>query len=75
MGRSQREVLDTKRIKLKAVLANCKQEGDSVAYYSRLRKLWDELRNYTQLPVSKITSIIVKEREEEEQVYQFFYGT
>ncbi|KAI5673199.1 hypothetical protein M9H77_13563 [Catharanthus roseus] len=56
---------------LKAALANCKQGGDSVhMYFSRLKKLWDELENYTQLPSSTDTELltfIIKERENEKK--------
>lgn len=48
-------------------------------YYSSLKKLWDELNNYTELPPSasnEIISILTKKREEEqeEQTYQFLMG-
>lgn len=62
------------KYELKEALANCKQEGDLVnIYYSRLWKIWDGLQNYLQLPVSSTTTIIIKEREEE-QVYRFLMG-
>jgi hypothetical protein len=36
---------------LKADLADCKQHGLSmVAYYGKLKSLWDELANYEQIP-------------------------
>lgn len=35
--------------------------------------MWDELQNYTQLPVTGISLIIIKETEEE-QVHQFLMG-
>lgn len=60
-----------KKYELKAALANCKQVGDSVnTYYNRLRKIWDELQHHMQLQTSKVTTLIIKKREEE-QVYQF----
>lgn len=45
--------------------------------YSSLKKLWDELENYTQLPISAINpeiSIILTVAREEEKVYQFLMG-
>lgn len=54
---------------------NYKQGRDSInVYYSRLRKLWDEIENYSQLPPSannsEILAIVTKDREED-RVYQF----
>lgn len=58
-----------RKYELKAALANCKQGGDLVnAYYNCLKKIWDELQHYIQLPTSKATA------KEEEQVYQFLIG-
>lgn len=67
---------------MKVTLENYKQWGDTVnAYYNRLQKIWDELQHYMQLPVSDISALIIKERDEE-QVHQFLmrlndsmYGT
>lgn len=46
-------------------------------YYSRLKKLWHELENYTQFPSTAnnfdILIIITKEREKE-KIYQFSIG-
>lgn len=42
-------------------------------YYWRLKKLWDELQNYSQLPVGEVGSILARGREEE-QIYQFLIG-
>lgn len=41
---------DLRKNELKAALTNCKQGEDSMnLYYSRLKKIWDELDNYIQL--------------------------
>ncbi|MCI07384.1 hypothetical protein A2U01_0028451, partial [Trifolium medium] len=66
---------------LKSELADCKQGGLTVvAYYSKLKTLWDELANYEQIPICKckgctcgITSKLEKRREEE-KVHQFLMG-
>ncbi|KAJ8616905.1 hypothetical protein MRB53_013091 [Persea americana] len=66
---------------LKADLEDCKQHGMSmVAYYGKLKTLWDELANYEQIPKCScggckcgITSLLEKRREEEE-VHQFLMG-
>ncbi|KAJ1399233.1 Retrotransposon gag domain [Sesbania bispinosa] len=66
---------------LKAELADCKQQGMTmVAYYGKLKTLWDELANYEQIPRCScggckcdIASKLEKRREEE-RVHQFLMG-
>lgn len=62
-----------KKYELRALLASCKQGGDSIkAYYSHLKKIWDEIDNHTQLPPTidaEVLSIITKERDGE-KVFQ-----
>lgn len=66
---------------LKSNLAGCKQGGITVvAYYSKLKTLWDELTNYEQIPICScggckcdIMSKLEKRREEE-RVHQFLMG-
>jgi len=66
---------------LKAELADYKQKGLSiVAYYRKLKLLWDELMGYDQYPSCncgkcecELGSKIDKKREEE-QVHQFLMG-
>ncbi|XP_010440298.1 PREDICTED: uncharacterized protein LOC104723608 [Camelina sativa] len=62
---------------IKAKLASCKQEGQSVMeYYGRLCNLWDELKNYCVSPVCPCgvtLSDIVTERDEE-KLHQFVMG-
>lgn len=66
---------------LKAELADCKQKGLSiVAYYGRLKLLWDELMDHDQYPLCncggckcEIGPKIAKKREEE-RVHQFLMG-
>lgn len=63
-----------RKYKLKAVVANCKQGGDTMnVYYLCQKKIWDKLQNYSQLPVREVGSILAREREEE-QIYQFLIG-
>lgn len=59
----------TRKYELKAALANCKQDEDSMnTYYLRLKKIWDELDNSAE-----ILTLISKEREEE-KLFQFLIG-
>ena len=66
---------------LKAELAECKQRGLSiVAYYGKLKKLWEDLANYEQMPTCKcglckckLESAWEKKREEE-KVHEFLMG-
>ncbi|XP_057418047.1 uncharacterized protein LOC130712224 [Lotus japonicus] len=66
---------------LKADLADCKQQGMTmVAYFGKLKTLWDELANYEQIPRCScggckcdIASKLEKRREEE-RVHQFLMG-
>ncbi|KAJ4755428.1 Retroelement pol polyprotein-like [Rhynchospora pubera] len=66
---------------LKADIAAAKQQGQSVvAYYTRLKGMWDELSNYSRVPVCKCKGCtcdaaaeLVKEREEE-KTRQFLMG-
>lgn len=67
------------KYELKVTLANCKQGGDSVSVYlSRLKKIWNELENYQQLPGCDSencinTTAIIKEQDEKKK-YKFFMG-
>lgn len=62
------------KYELKAALENYKQGGDSVVvYHSRLKKIWDELENYQQLPRCddgncSNTTAIIKEQDEEKYI-------
>ncbi|PNX56163.1 hypothetical protein L195_g058074, partial [Trifolium pratense] len=66
---------------LKAELVECKQRGLTiVTYYGKLKKLWEELSNYDQVPTSKcglcrcrLGSLLEKKRDEE-KVHQFLMG-
>lgn len=66
---------------LKTELIECKQGGLTiVAYYRKLKKLWEELANYEQMPTCKcglcicnIESLLEKKCEEE-KVHQFLMG-
>jgi hypothetical protein len=66
---------------LKAELVECKQKGLAiVTYYGKLKKLWEELANYDQIPACKcglctcnISSVLQKKREEE-KIHQFLMG-
>lgn len=66
---------------LKSDLAECKHGGlTMVAYYGKLKALWDELENYQQIPLCTcggckcdIASQFEKRREEE-RVHQFLMG-
>lgn len=66
---------------LKSDLAECKQGGMSmVAYYGKLKSLWDEVASYQQIPrctcrgcKCDIVSQLEKRREEE-KVHQFLMG-
>jgi hypothetical protein len=66
---------------LKAELVECKQRGLTiVTYYGKLKKLWEELSNYDQVPTCKcglctcrLSSVLEKKREEE-KVHQFLMG-
>lgn len=77
MVRSQGKILGrerTQKIQVESRISKLQEKGDSMnTYCSRLRKLWDELQNYLQLPVSDAAKIIIKEREDE-QVYQLLMG-
>ena len=66
---------------LKTELADCKQGGMTiVAYYSKLKTLWDELANYEQIQVCTCggctcnISTKLEKRREEEKVHQFLMG-
>ncbi|XP_070040609.1 uncharacterized protein [Nicotiana tomentosiformis] len=66
---------------LKSELANCTQGGQNiVAYYGRLKMIWDELTNYDLIPIYRcgrckcnLTSEMETKREEE-KVHQFLMG-
>jgi hypothetical protein len=66
---------------LKAELADCKQKGLTiVAYFGKLKKLWEELANYEQFPVCKCGKCtcnlggIFEKKREEEKTHQFLMG-
>lgn len=66
---------------LKSELADCKQGGLTVlAYYGKLKTLWDELANYEQISVCKCEGCTcgiaskLEKRREEEKVHQFLMG-
>ncbi|XP_024013185.1 uncharacterized protein LOC112087504 [Eutrema salsugineum] len=62
---------------LKADLANCKQQGDSVmAYYGRLKKMWDELAVYEPLLSCSCGELATKleEARDNEHTHQFLMG-
>ncbi|XP_017415208.2 uncharacterized protein LOC108326303 isoform X5 [Vigna angularis] len=66
---------------LKSKLAECKQQGMTmVAYYGKLKILWDELANYEQIPQCKCggckcnIATKLEKRREEERVHQFLMG-
>ena len=66
---------------LKAELADCKQQGMSmVAYYGKLKTLWDELANYEQILQCTCrgckcdVASKLEKRREEEKVHQFLMG-
>ncbi|XP_045809428.1 uncharacterized protein LOC123903828 [Trifolium pratense] len=66
---------------LKSELANCKQNGDPiVTYFGRIKKLWDELNDYDQIPVCTCNgckcgiSAALNKKREEEKLHQFLMG-
>ncbi|KAK8476823.1 hypothetical protein V6N11_033696 [Hibiscus sabdariffa] len=66
---------------LKVELAECKQKGLSiVAYYGKLKKLWDELANYESTPTYKCglckckLELALEKKREEEKVHQILMG-
>ncbi|KAK6149071.1 hypothetical protein DH2020_016596 [Rehmannia glutinosa] len=66
---------------IKTELSECKQRGMSiVAYYGKLKSLWDDLANYDQIPTCTCTgckcnfSAKLEQRREEEKVHQFLMG-
>ena len=66
---------------LKSELANCKQNGDSiVTYFGRLKKLWDELNDFDQIPMCTCNgckcgiSAALNKKREEEKLHQFLMG-
>ncbi|XP_012830557.1 PREDICTED: uncharacterized protein LOC105951653 [Erythranthe guttata] len=66
---------------LKADLAVCKQRGQTVvAYYGRLKMMWDELVNYDPIPTCRCNgckydiSVTLERKREEERVHQFLMG-
>ncbi|XP_021886856.1 uncharacterized protein LOC110806350 isoform X2 [Carica papaya] len=66
---------------LKAELAKCKQKGLAIVdYYGKLKKLWEELGNFDQIPTCKrgkctcdLGSVLEKKREEE-KMHLFLMG-
>nr|GMD68582.1 retrovirus-related Pol polyprotein from transposon TNT 1-94 [Ipomoea batatas] len=66
---------------IKTELSDCKQRGMSiVAYYGKLKALWDDLANYDQIPTCLCAgckcdiSTKLERRREEEKVHQFLMG-
>ncbi|XP_071921403.1 uncharacterized protein [Coffea arabica] len=66
---------------LKTEVANCKQNRDSImAYYGRLKKLWDDLNDYDPMPTCSCNGCKcnfvtrLQQRQEEERVHQFLMG-
>nr|GLL36432.1 hypothetical protein TSUD_144220 [Ipomoea trifida] len=66
---------------IKTELSECKQRGMSiVAYYGKLKALWDDLANYDQIPTCLCAgckcdiSTKLERRREEEKVHQFLMG-
>ncbi|XP_019092352.1 PREDICTED: uncharacterized protein LOC109129155 [Camelina sativa] len=62
---------------IKAKLASCRQDGQSVMeYYGRLCNLWEELKNYRVSPVCScgVTLSAIVEERDEEKLHQFVMG-
>ncbi|XP_027338026.1 uncharacterized protein LOC113851952 [Abrus precatorius] len=66
---------------LKVELIECKQKGLAiVTYFGRLKRLWEELGNYDQIPECKCGKCIcnlggtLAKKREEEKVHQFLMG-
>ncbi|PNX83470.1 hypothetical protein L195_g039513 [Trifolium pratense] len=66
---------------LKAELADCKQKGSTIlAYFGKMKKLWEELANYEQIPSCKCgkctcnIGVVLQKKREEERVHQFLMG-
>nr|GMD14348.1 retrovirus-related Pol polyprotein from transposon TNT 1-94 [Ipomoea batatas] len=66
---------------IKTELSECKQHGMSiVAYYGKLKALWDDLANYDQIPTCLCAgckcdiSTKLERRREDEKVHQFLMG-
>lgn len=66
---------------LKSNLANCKQNGDTIMnYFGRLKKLWDELNDFDQIPTCTCKgctcgiSVTLNKKREEEKLHQFLMG-
>lgn len=56
---------------------NCKQNGMTLEnYHAKLKKIWDELVEYEQLPASTDTELIkeLTERQEQVKLIQFLVG-
>nr|KYP36806.1 hypothetical protein KK1_042044 [Cajanus cajan] len=66
---------------LKAELVECKQKGMTiVAYYGKLKKLWEELGNFDQIPTCSCGlytcnfHAVLERKREEEKIHQFLMG-
>jgi hypothetical protein len=66
---------------IKMDLAECRQTGMTmVAYYGKLKSLWDELANYQQVPICTCSGCTcdvkgrMEKQREEEKVHQFLMG-
>ncbi|CAM8998803.1 unnamed protein product [Rhodiola kirilowii] len=62
---------------LKADIANCKQNGDSVMiYYGRLKKLWDELAVYKPIRSCECgkLSALLQQDQDEDRLHSFLMG-
>ncbi|KAI9383496.1 hypothetical protein POPTR_013G092801v4 [Populus trichocarpa] len=64
-----------------AELAECKQRGLTiVAYFGKLKKLWEELANFEQMPMCKCglctcnLGVALEKKREEEKAHQFLMG-
>ena len=86
MGRHKRTIFHGEwtgpRIQqLRAELAECKQRGLTiVAYFGKLKKLWEELANFEQMPMCKCglctcnLGAALEKKREEEKAHQFLMG-
>lgn len=62
---------------LKAYIACCKQQGDTVAvYYGRLKRMWDELAIYKPIRTFKCGEIsaLLQQDQEEDRTHEFLMG-
>ena len=66
---------------LRAELVECKQRGSIiVSYFGKLKKLWEELANFEQMPMCKCglcicnLGAVLEKKREEEKAHQFLMG-